>query len=114
MTKEEFDENKRNEYNQTVIDFFESTNALSVTFENNILNLADYKFNTQLEFINFGEGKLTLEESGLSELAIDTDYDPHLMSKLNSLKGKLNIVPINKHIVFHNPESDRVLVARPC
>lgn len=114
VTKEEFEEGKTRDFEESVINFFEESNALQVTFQGNKLNLKDYRYDTTLEFVNIGEGKLPLEESGLSELALDTDFDTHLMSRLNSMKGNLSIVPINKHIVFHNPETDRVLVAKPC
>ena len=70
--------------------------------------------NVQLEFVQFGEGKVTLEEAGISEAAIDYDWDKTLVSTLESMRGELNIIPINKHIVFHNPATDQVLVAKPC
>jgi|TARA_B110000858_G_scaffold198062_1_gene262362 hypothetical protein len=82
--------------------------------ENNVLTIRDYKYKLQLEFVQFGEGKVTLEEAGISEAAIDYDWDKTLVSTLESMRGELNIIPINKHIVFHNPATDQVLVAKPC
>jgi hypothetical protein len=114
MTKEDFDNDKQSKFEESVLEFFTGSNALEVTFQENKLNLKDYRYNTTLEFVTIGEGKLPLEESGLNDLAIDTDFDPHLLSQLSSIKGNLSIVPINKHIVFHNTETDRVLVAKPC
>lgn len=114
MTKEDYDAGVQKDFEESVVNFFEGSNALSVTFQDNKINLKDYRYNTTLEFVNIGEGKLPLEESGLSELAIDTHFDPHLLNQLSSIGGNLNIVPINKHIVFHNTETDRVLVAKPC
>ena len=81
---------------------------------NNILSLKDYKYNVQLEFVQFGEGKVTLEEAGISEAAIDYDWDKSLVKTLESMRGSLNVIPINKHIVFHNPATDQVLIAKPC
>lgn len=117
MTKEDYDDKQKQEEQDRVdsIQNFlaDNTNA-DVVLKDNILKLKDYKYSVNLEFINYGEGKLTLEESGLSELAIDSDFDFSLMKQLNSMKGNLSIVPINKHIVFHNPATDQVLIAKPC
>lgn len=114
MSKDDFDNDKQTKFEESVVNFFTESNALEVSFQDNMINLKDYRYNTTLEFVTIGEGKLPLEESGLNDLAIDTDFDPHLLSQLSSIKGNLNIVPINKHIVFHNSETDRVLVAKPC
>ena len=117
MTKEDYDDKQKQEEQDRVdsIQNFlaDNTNA-DVVLKDNILKLKDYKYSVNLEFINYGEGKWTLEESGLSELAIDSDFDFSLMKQLNSMKGNLSIVPINKHIVFHNPATDQVLIAKPC
>ena len=91
-----------------------NTNVGDCVLENNTLTLKDYKYNVQLEFVQFGEGKVTLEEAGISEAAIDYDWDKTLVSTLESMRGDLNIIPINKHIVFHSPATDQVLVANPC
>lgn len=91
-----------------------NTNVGDCVLENNTLTLKDYKYNVQLEFVQFGEGKVTLEEAGISEAAIDYDWDKTLVSTLESMRGDLNIIPINKHIVFHSPATDQVLVAKPC
>ena len=113
-TKEEFDRSKEVEFEESVKDFFKPSNALDIELAENKITIKDYKYSTQLEFVNFGEGKVTLEESGLNDLAIDANFDSHLLGQLNSVRGELNIVPINNHIVFHNPQTDRVLVAKPC
>ena len=72
------------------------------------------KNNVQLEFVQFGEGKVTLQEAGISEAAIDYEWDKSLVKTLESMRGDLNIIPISKHIVFHSPATDQVLVAKPC
>lgn len=115
ISKEDFDSKKeQTQFEESVKSFFSKSNALDIELVENKIKIKDYKFSTTLEFVNFGEGRLTLEESGLSELAIDADFDYDLMNRLTSMKGSLSIVPINKHIVFHDTETDRVLVAKPC
>ena len=92
----------------------DNSNVGDAVLENNILTLKDYKYNVQLEFVQFGEGKVTLEEAGISEAAIDYDWDRSLVKMLESMRGSLNVIPISKHIVFHNPATDKVLIAKPC
>lgn len=115
ITKEEHEDMIKQEKETNITDFvLDNTNASTVTLTDNILNLIDYKNNVKLEFVSFGEGKPTLEEAGLSELAIDYDFDRHLIKTLESMRGDLNILPINKNIVMHNPSTDQVLVVKPC
>ena len=76
-TKEEYEEQLEQDRVSKITNFIvDNTNVKNAVLENNILTLEDYKYNIKLEFINPGEGKLTLEENGLSELAIDTEFDP--------------------------------------
>ena len=115
ITKEEHEDMIKQEKETNITDFvLDNTNASTVTLTDNILNVIDYKNNVKLEFVSFGEGKPTLEEAGLSELAIDYDFDRHLIKTLESMRGDLNILPINKNIVMHNPSTDQVLVVKPC
>lgn len=114
-TKEQYEEELENQKVQGIQNFLlDNTNMNGVVLENGKLQIQDYKYNVQLEFINFGEGKVTLEESGLSELAIDSGFDFTLIRTLESMRGDLNIIPINKHIVFHKPSTDQVLITKPC
>ena len=114
-TKEEFEKEKETKKIESIEDFL-IDNAIiqDAVLENNILTLKAHKYNVQLEFIQFGEGKVTLEEAGISEAAIDYDWDKSLVKTLEGMRGNLNIIPINKHIVFHNPATDQVLIAKPC
>jgi len=115
QTKEQQTEEAEQMKITEIQDFIKNnTNVGDCVLENNTLTLKDYKYNVQLEFVQFGEGKVTLEEAGISEAAIDYDWDKTLVSTLESMRGSLNVIPINKHIVFHNPATDQVLIAKPC
>ena len=115
QTKEAYEEQIEKDRLTEIEDFIiDNSNVGDAVLENNILTLKDYKYNVQLEFVQFGEGKVTLEEAGISEAAIDYDWDKSLVKTLESMRGSLNVIPINKHIVFHNPATDQVLIARPC
>jgi len=115
QTKEQQDEQIQKDKITEIEDFIiNNTNVGDAVLENNTLTLKDYKYNVQLEFVQFGEGKVTLEEAGISDAAIDYEWDKSLVKTLESMRGDLNIIPISKHIVFHNPATDQVLVAKPC
>ena len=115
QTKEEFEDSKKKKKEESIVNFLKDNATIQdAVLENNILSLKDYKYNVQLEFVQFGEGKVTLEEAGISEAAIDYDWDKSLVKTLESMRGSLNVIPINKHIVFHNPATDQVLIAKPC
>ena len=115
MTKEEFEAEKKSKKEESIVNFLKDNATIqNAVLENDILTLKDYKYNIQLEFVQFGEGKVTLEEAGISEAAIDYDWDKSLVKTLESMRGSLNVIPINKHIVFHNPATDQVLIAKPC
>lgn len=115
VTREEYEVNMNNQRTNKIIEFIlNNTNALDVTLEENTLNIKDYKNNIKLELVNFGQGQNTLQESGLSDLAIDYDFDRHLIKVLESMRGTLNIIPINRNIVLHNPNTDEILITKPC
>jgi hypothetical protein len=115
ITKEDYQAQIEKDKLTEIEDFIiNNSNVGDAVLENNILSLKDYKYKVQLEFIQFGEGKVTLEEAGISEAAIDYDWDKSLVKQLESMRGNLNIIPISKHIVFHNPATDQVLIAKPC
>lgn len=115
QTKEAYEEQLEKDRLTEIEDFIiNNTNVGDAVLKDNKLTLKDYKYNVQLEFIQFGEGKVTLEEAGISEAAIDYDWDRTLVKTLESMRGDLNIIPISKHIVFHNPTTDQVLIAKPC
>lgn len=114
-TREDYDVRLKSEKEQAIVEFIcNDSNVTKCSFEENVIHLMDTKNNIKLEFVGFGEGKPTLEEAGLNNLAIDYDFDRHLIKTLESMRGELNIVPINRNIVFHNPATDRILVAKPC
>lgn len=115
QTKEAYQEQLEKDRLTEIEDFIiNNSNVQDAVLENNTLTLKDYKYNVQLEFVQFGEGKVTLEEAGISEAAIDYDWDKSLVRMIESMRGTLNIIPISKHIVFHNPQTDQVLIAKPC
>lgn len=114
VTKQDFDSEIKNKADESLIEFFKRhSNVTDISIEENVLSLKDYKYTSKFDIVKFGLGKSTLEESGLSELALDDNYDKHIAKILNSMKGSLSVVPINKHFVLHNPVTEQVLVLKP-
>ena len=65
------------------------------------------------EIVNFGNGKQVMEEIGISESAIRYDYEPVMLSKLNSMLGSIRALPINEYIVMFDNNSKDILVTKP-
>ena len=61
------------------------------------------------EIVNFGNGKEVMEEIGISESAIKYDYEPVMLSKLNSMLGSVRALPINEYIVMFNNDTKDIL-----
>lgn len=116
VTKDEHEANMKQEHETSIKDFvLDNTIATAVELNDSVITIRGGKRDSvTLEVISFGEGKPTLEEAGLSELAIDYDFDRHLIKTMESMRGTLNILPINRNVVMHNPHTDQVLVVRPC
>ena len=116
VTKDEHEANMKQEQETSIKDFvLDNTIATAVELTDSIITIRDGKRNKlQFEIVSFGEGKPTLEEAGLSDLAIDYDFDRHLIKTMESMRGKLNVLPINRNVVLYNPHTDQVLVVKPC
>jgi hypothetical protein len=116
VTKDEHEANMKQDKETNIKDFvLDNTIATAVELTDSIITIRDGKRNKlQFEIVSFGEGKPTLEEAGLSDLAIDYDFDRHLIKTMESMRGKLNVLPINRNVVLHNPHTDQVLVVKPC
>ena len=54
-----------------------------------------------------------MEEIGISESAIRYDYEPVMLSKLNSMLGSIKALPINEYIVMFDNVSKDILVTKP-
>lgn len=116
VTKDEHEANMKQEKETNIKDFvLDNTIATAVELNDSIITIKDGKKNNiKFEVISFGEGKPTLEEAGLTTLAIDYDFDRHLIKTMENMRGTLNILPINRNVVLHNPHTDQVLVVKPC
>ena len=64
--------------------------------------------------VNFLKDNATIQDAVLENNILSLKDYKSLVKTLESMRGSLNIIPINKHIVFHNPATDQVLIARPC
>ena len=67
---------------------------------------------TSLQIVNFGHGPDIMEEVGISESAIKTDYDKISFAKLNAMLGEMKALPIDEYIVIYNPEHKDILIAK--
>ena len=96
-----------------ILEFLKNTNILEAGINNNKLHIRGSKDIYSGEIVNFGNGKQVMEEIGISESAIRYDYEPVMLSKLNSMLGSIKALPINEYIVMFDNVSKDILVTKP-
>ncbi len=96
-----------------ILEFLKNTNILEAGINDNRLHIRGSKDIYSGEIVNFGNGKQVMEEIGISESAIKYDYEPVMLSKLNSMLGNIKALPINEYIVMFDNVSKDILVTKP-
>jgi hypothetical protein len=86
-----------------ILEFLRPTNLLQAGVNNGKLNMQDARNILSLEVIDFGEGKSLLQNYGISESAIKTNFDFTLFSTLKTMLGEMKALPIDDYIVIYNP-----------
>jgi hypothetical protein len=86
-----------------ILEFLRPTNLLRAGVNNGKLNMQDARNILSLEVIDFGEGKSLLQNYGISESAIKTNFDFTLFSTLKTMLGEMKALPIDDYIVIYNP-----------
>lgn len=97
----------------SILEFLRPTNLLRAGINNGKLNMQDARSVVSLEVVDFGEGKELLQNYGISESAIKSDFDRTLFDKLKSMLGEMQALPIDQYIVIYNPnDQSRVLLTK--
>jgi len=96
-----------------ILEFLKNTNILEAGINDNRLHIRGSNDIYSAEIVNFGNGKEVMEEIGISESAIKYDYEPVMLSKLNSMLGSVRALPINEYIVMFNNDTKDILVTKP-
>ena len=95
-----------------ILEFFKPSNILEAGINDNVLHLRGSRDITSLQIVNFGHGPDIMEEVGISESAIKTDYDKISFAKLNAMLGEMKALPIDEYIVIYNPAHKDILIAK--
>ena len=98
---------------QRIFEFLKPTNILEAGVnDEGVLHMRGSRDIASLKVINFGHGPDVMSELGISESAIDLDYDKVKFGKLNAMLGELKALPINEYVVIYNPEHKDILVTK--
>jgi hypothetical protein len=98
---------------QRIFEFLKPTNILEAGVnDEGVLHIRGSRDIASLKVINFGHGPDVMSELGISESAIDLDYDKVKFGKLNAMLGELKALPINEYVVIYNPEHKDILVTK--
>lgn len=96
-----------------ILEFLKNSNVLEAGINDNKLHLRGSNDIFSAQIVNFGNGKQVMEEIGISESAIRYDYEPVMLSKLNSMLGNIKALPINEYIVMFDNVTKDILVTKP-
>ncbi len=96
-----------------IFEFLKPTNILEAGVnDDGVLHIRGSRDIASLKVINFGHGPEVMSELGISESAIDIDYDKVKFGKLNAMLGELKALPISEYVVIYNPEHKDILVTK--
>ena len=98
---------------QSILEFLRPTNLLRAGINDGKLHIQDARNTLSLEIVDFGIGKEILQNHGIAESAIKSDFDRTLFDKLKGMLGEMKALPIDRYIVIYNPtDQDQVLLTR--
>jgi len=106
-------EEEAQDRSQRIFEFLKPTNILEAGVnDDGVLHMRGSRDIASLKVVNFGHGPDVMNELGISESAIDLDYDKVKFGKLNAMLGELKALPINEYVVIYNPEHKDILVTK--
>ena len=98
---------------QSILEFLRPTNLLRAGINDGKLHIQDARNTLSLEIVDFGIGKEILQNHGIAESAIKSDFDRTLFDKLKGMLGEMKALPIDRYIVIYNPtDQDQVLLTK--
>lgn len=106
------EESERNSISNQIMEFLKPTNLLQAGINNGLLHMQDARNVMSLEVIDFGAGKDILGKHGISEAAINLEYDRTNMLKLKGMLGELKVMPISEYVVIYNPADNTALLTK--
>lgn len=96
-----------------VLEFLRPTNLLQAGIADGKLHIQDSRNIITLEFVDFGDGDEVMNNLGIKESAIKSDFDRVLFSQLKGMLGEMAALPIDNYIVIYNPAiQDNVLITK--
>jgi hypothetical protein len=96
-----------------VLEFLRPTNLLQAGIADGKLHIQDSRNIITLEFVDFGAGEEVMNNLGIKESAIKSDFDRVLFGQLKGMLGEMAALPIDNYIVIYNPANqDNVLITK--
>lgn len=93
--------------------FFRRSDLADCRLEENVLTLTGRSGTVKLQFEGIGTNKGLLKKLGLTESAINQNFDPHLLKQLNTMLGSVRAEALDNHLILYREGSSVVLAAQP-
>ena len=96
-----------------ILEFLQDSNLLEAGINDGKLVMRGARDVATLEVVNFGHGPDVMNQLGISESAIKTDFDKTTFDKFNSMLGEMKAIPIDEYVIIYNPAHKDILITRP-
>jgi hypothetical protein len=93
--------------------FFQRSDLTGCQLDENVLTLTGRNGTVKLQFAGIGTNQGLLRQLGLTESAINQNFDPHLLKQLNIMLGSVRAEALDNHLILYREGSSIVLAAQP-
>lgn len=93
--------------NDQVQEFLTNSDLSEAAVKTGVITLRKGRTEVKLDLVGFGNASRMMHEHKLVEAALDNDFDPSLMRRLNSMLGEMSAVAVGGKIVIYNPADER-------
>lgn len=98
---------------ENILEFLKPSNLLRAGINQGKLHLQDARNVLSLEVIDYGPARDIMLTHGISESAINQEFDRTVFTKLGSMLGEMKALPIGEYVVIYNPQQqENVLITR--
>lgn len=98
---------------EKILEFLKPSNLLRAGINQGNLHLQDSRSVMSLQVIDYGPAKSVMGNHGISESAINQEFDRTVFTKLGSMLGEMKAIPIGEYVVIYNPnQQENVLITK--
>lgn len=97
----------------SILEFLKPSNLLRAGINAGKLHMQDARSVLSLEVVDYGPARDIMGNYGISESAINQEFDRTVFTKLGSMLGEMKALPIGDYVVIYNPaQQHNVLITK--